>query len=59
MKKRNIKLVFVIILIVLIVLLTVNLSNKNKVVETSSEIISAKKIGYGDSRNLLNPKYWK
>ena len=47
MKKRNIKLVFVIILIVLIVLLTVNLSNKNKVVETSSEIISAKKNRMG------------
>ena len=51
MKKRNIKLVFVIILIVLIVLLTVNLSNKNKVVETSSEIISAKKIEWGLKRN--------
>ena len=51
MKKRNIKLVFVIILIVLIVLLTVNLTNKNKVVETSSEIISAKKIEWGLKRN--------
>ena len=51
MKKRNIKFVFVIILIVLIVLLTVNLSNKNKVVETSSEIISAKKIEWGLKRN--------
>ena len=51
MRKRNIKLVFVIILIVLIVLLTVNLSNKNKVVETSSEIISAKKIEWGLKRN--------
>ena len=51
MKKRNIKLVFVIILIVLIVLLTVNLSNKNKVVETSSEIISTKKIEWGLKRN--------
>ena len=51
MKKRNIKLVFVIILIVLIVILSVDLSNKNKVVETSSEIISAKKIEWGLKRN--------
>ena len=51
MKKRNIKFMVVIILIVLIVLLTVNLSNKNKVVETSSEIISTKKIEWGLKRN--------
>ena len=51
MKKRNIKLVFVIILIVLIVILSVDLTNKNKVIETSSEIISTKKIEWGLKRN--------
>ena len=39
MKKRNIKFMVVIILIVLIVILSVDLTNKNKVIETSSEII--------------------
>ena len=51
MKKRNIKFMVVIILIVLIVILSVDLSNKNKVIETSSEIISTKKIEWGLKRN--------
>ena len=51
MKKRNIKFMVVIILIVLIVILSVDLTNKNKVIETSSEIISAKKIEWGLKRN--------
>ena len=51
MKKRNIKFMVVIILIVLIVILSVDLTNKNKVIETSSEIISTKKIEWGLKRN--------
>ena len=51
MKKRNIKFMVVIILIVLIVILSVDLTNKNKVIETSSEIISTKNIEWGLKRN--------
>ena len=51
MKKRNIKFMVVIILIVLIVISSVDLTNKNKVIETSSEIISTKKIEWGLKRN--------
>ena len=51
MKGRNIKLIFIIILIVAICILSSILMKENKIVETSSEVVSTKKIEWGIKRN--------
>lgn len=48
---KKIKIIFIIILIIVIVLLSFFIENENNVIETSSDIISNKKIEWGVKRN--------
>ena len=51
MKNRKIKFIFIIILITIIIILSLFLKMKNETVETSSNIVSSKKIEWGIKRN--------
>ena len=51
MKNRKIKFIFIIILITIIIILSLFLKMKNETVETSSNIVSTKKIEWGIKRN--------
>ena len=48
---KKIKIIFIIILIIVIILLSFLIENENNVIETSSDIISNKKIEWGVKRN--------
>ena len=48
---KKIKIIFIIILIIVIILLSFFIENENNVIETSSDIISNKKIEWGVKRN--------
>lgn len=48
---KKIKIIFIIILIIVIILLSLFIENENNVIETSSDIISNKKIEWGVKRN--------
>ena len=48
---KKIKIIFIIILIIVIILLSFLIENENNVIETSSDIISNKKIEWGMKRN--------
>ena len=48
---KKIKIIFIIILIIVIILLRFFIENENNVIETSSDIISNKKIEWGVKRN--------
>ena len=48
---KKIKIIFIIILIIVIILLSFFIENENNVIETSSDIISNKKIEWGVNRN--------
>ena len=48
---KKIKIIFIIILIIVIVLLSFFIENENNVIETSSDIVSNKKIEWGVKRN--------
>ena len=48
---KKIKIIFIIILIIVIILLSFFIENENNVIETSSDIISNKKIEWGMKRN--------
>ena len=51
MKTRNIKFIFIIVLIIIIIILSFFLKEKNETVETSSDVVSTKKIEWGIKRN--------
>ena len=51
MKTRNIKFIFIIVLIIIIIILSFFLKEKNETVETSSNVVSTKKIEWGIKRN--------
>ena len=51
MKNRKIKFIFIIILITIIIILSLFLKMKNETVETSSNIVSTKKIEWGIKRS--------
>ena len=51
MKSRKIKFIFIVILIVVICILSSILIKENKTVETSSQVVSTKKIEWGIKRN--------
>lgn len=51
MKTRNIKFMFIIVLIIIIIILSFFLKEKNETVETSSDVVSTKKIEWGIKRN--------
>ena len=51
MKTRKIKFIFIIFLITIIVILSFFLKEKNETVETSSNVVSTKKISWGIKRN--------
>ena len=48
---KKIKIIFIIILIIVIILLSFFIENENNVIETSSDIISNKKVEWGVKRN--------
>ena len=48
---KKIKIIFIIILIIVIILLSLFIENENNVIETSSDIISNKKMEWGVKRN--------
>ena len=48
---KKIKIIFIIILIIVIILLSFFIENENNAIETSSDIISNKKIEWGVKRN--------
>ena len=48
---KKIKIIFIIVLIIVIILLSFFIENENNVIETSSDIISNKKIEWGVKRN--------
>ena len=51
MKTRNIKFMFIIVLIIIIIILSFFLKEKNETVETSSDVVSTRKIEWGIKRN--------
>ena len=48
MEKKNIKFIFIIILIILICVLSSILIDKSDTIETSNEVVSTKKIEWGE-----------